>query len=98
MMGKYKLRDDVVIESIAGRSYLLSMRSAWDEVDFVRFIPSLHVQMIGFLEQGLDDQTMLEQVSRGSLMTDERLVRLYHNIAEGKMYENYLVEVQEEKR
>ena len=89
---RYKLRDDVVLEQVAGEYVLVSLRPAWDELAFVRSVPARHVYMIGCLEKGCSDDEMLAGIELDRYLTKERALRLYHAIKNGDLYHGYLVE------
>ncbi len=89
---RYKLRDDVVLEQVAGEYVLVALRPAWDEVAFARSIPKRHVYMLQCLEKGFSDEEMLQGIELNQQLTRERTLRTYHAIKSGSLYKGYLVE------
>ena len=94
---KFKLRSDVVIKELAGANYLIALRSAWEEVPFILPISKSHTYLLHCFEEGFNDDEMLKSAPLSNIITEERLLRAYHNIQQVKLYSKYLIEVSEDE-
>ena len=89
---RYKLRDDVVLEQVAGEYVLVALRPAWGEVAFAREVPKLHVYMLECLVKGLSDDEMLAGIETDRHLSRNSVLRTFHAIKKGDLYQGYLVE------
>lgn len=87
-----KLRDDVVLEEVDGEYVLVALRSAWNEVAFVRSVPKRHVKMFHCLEMGVPEEEMISLVDPERKLSDSQLRKTYEAIRDGRLYHGYLVE------
>ena len=87
----YKLRDDIILEHVAGIDILVALRPAWEECPFaVQVAPSMAC-LWNWIREGLPEEELMKRLMEERGFPEEKAGRLLGSFLKAAEEYHYLV-------
>lgn len=87
----YKLRDDIILEHVAGVYVLVALRSAWEECPFaIQIAPSMAC-LWNWIREGLPEEDLIRRLTAERGFPEEKAKKILSSFLRASEANHYLV-------